>query len=116
MMYGPYLISSVLGFIAQIIYFDIWFFHYCISTTTLLGWLLQIIYGDCLFYNNPSDGVYGVGYKEVRTSYRGNMVGIYYPMNKKRYIDSLPTDQNPDWLRYGYKSLEGIARGSGDYC
>jgi hypothetical protein len=45
------------------------------------------LYGECDFKNHRVDGPYGVGFKEFRTLVKGNMVGVYYPMDKKDYLD-----------------------------
>ena len=91
--------AYLMSFIASITAFLYSFYDYeaqgpklFLAFASLLGWLLQIIFGDCFFSNNPIDGPYGVGYKEVRTRLRGNMVGIYYPMDKGEYIEKITTD------------------------
>mmetsp|Transcript_45492 Transcript_45492/g.33260 ORF Transcript_45492/g.33260 Transcript_45492/m.33260 type:complete len:233 (-) Transcript_45492:623-1321(-) len=76
-----------------------------------------VAFGKCDFewMRRAEMGAYGVGYKEFRTATAQNMVSVYYPISKDEYAAKLHTKYNVSWLRYGRKSLEGIARGSADY-
>ena len=88
---------------------------YGLIITSIVSWTLHLLYGEHSFRNQIVDGPYGVGYKEVRTIYKRNMLGVYYPMDKKEYFRLLDTDKNVPWFRYGKVSLYAFARATQDY-
>jgi hypothetical protein len=67
--------------------FEGYYSHYALISASFIAWVLQITFGECSFERHKVDGPYGVGYKEFRTIVKGNIVGVYYPMDKCEYLD-----------------------------
>jgi hypothetical protein len=52
-----------------------------------------------------------VGHREFRTRINGNMVSVYYPMDRDEYKRNInKKGNNSKWLRYGDKTLLGFAK------
>lgn len=79
--------------------------------------ILVCIYGDSDLERIKMTGPFEVGYREFRTSKLGNEVSVYYPVDRDHYKIMLKAsaNNNTDWLRYGDKTLLGLAKSSVPY-
>lgn len=75
--------------------------------------ICSIIFGEATFDRVKMTGPFEVGHKEIFSKKDGTTLSVWYPMDRDEYKATIKeSGRNSYWLRYGYSSRLGIAKGT----